>query len=166
MSLSSATFAIPMPLNKDLREFLALLNSNKVEYLVVGAFAVAFHGVPRYTADLDLFLRPTVENADRVMRCLLKFGFGSLDIHAEDLLSSGKVIQLGIQPNRIDLLTGISGVTFEDAWATSQHGELERVPTRFIGRAALLRNKECAGRAKDIGDAEELRKRIGRGERI
>jgi hypothetical protein len=148
-----------MPLNKDLREFVGLLNSNRVEYVVVGAFAVAFHGYPRYTGDLDLLLRPTAENACRVLQSLSQFGFGNLGIEAEDLQTPGKVIQLGVQPNRIDLLTAISGVTYEEAWATSEEAQLEGLAVRFIGRAALLRNKESTGRAKDLGDAEELRKR-------
>jgi hypothetical protein len=150
-----------MPLNKDWREFLELLNSNGVEYLVVGAFAVAFHGYPRYTADLDLLVRPTEENAHRALRALLEFGFGKLGIQVADLRSPGMVIQLGVKPNRIDLLTAISGVTFEEAWATRREAELEGLATHFIGRDELLRNKEQTGRAKDLGDAEELRKRTG-----
>jgi hypothetical protein len=105
-----------MPLNKDLREFIELLNLNEVEYLVVGAFAVAFHGFPRYTGDLDLLVRPTGENADRVLRTLSQFGFGNAGIKAADFQSPGMVIQLGVQPNRIDLLTAISGVGFDEAW--------------------------------------------------
>jgi hypothetical protein len=148
-----------MPLNKDWREFIELLNSNGVEYLVVGAFAVAFHGFPRYTADLDLLVRPTEENADRVLRALSEFGFGKVGIGAADLRSPGMVVQLGVKPNRIDLLTGISGVSFEEAWATHSEAELDGIAVRFIGHAALIRNKEQTGRAKDLGDAEELRKR-------
>jgi hypothetical protein len=148
-----------MPLNKDWREFLELLNSNRVEYLVVGAFAVAFHGFPRYTADLDLLVRPTEDNAQRALLALSEFGFGKLGIQAADLCSPGMVVQLGVMPNRIDLLTAISGVSFEEAWATRSEAELDGVATHFIGRAALLRNKQQTGRAKDLGDAEELRKR-------
>ena len=148
-----------MPLNKDWREFLELLNSNGVEYLVVGAFAVAFHGFPRYTADLDLLVRPTADNAQRALHALSEFGFGKLGIQAADLCSPGMVVQLGVKPNRIDLLTAISGVSFEEAWATRNEAELDGVATQFIGRAALLRNKQQTGRAKDLGDAEELRKR-------
>ena len=148
-----------MPLNKDWCEFLELLNSNGVEYLVVGAFAVAFHGFPRYTADLDLLVRPTPENADRVLRALAELGFGKLGIQPADLCSAGMVVQLGVKPNRIDLLTAISGVSFEEAWATRSEAELDGTATHFIGRAALLRNKEQTGRAKDHGDVEELRKR-------
>jgi hypothetical protein len=148
-----------MPLNKDWREFLGLLNSNGVEYLIVGAFAVAFHGFARYTADLDLLVRPTEDNADRVLRALSEFGFGKVGIQAADLCSPGMVVQLGVKPNRIDLLTAISGVSFDQAWATRSEAELEGVATHFIGLAPLLRNKEQTGRAKDLGDAEELRKR-------
>ena len=154
-----------MPLNRDLREFIELLNSNEVEYLVVGAFAVAFHGFPRYTADLDLLVRPTAENADRVLRALSEFGFGKLGIEAADLCSPGMVVQLGVKPNRIDLLTAISGVSFDEAWDTRSEAKLDGIATQFIGRAALLRNKEQTGRARDLGDAEELRKRHGEQER-
>ncbi|SPE31520.1 conserved hypothetical protein [Candidatus Sulfopaludibacter sp. SbA3] len=148
-----------MPLNKDWREFIELLNSNEVEYLVVGAFAVAFHGVSRYTADLDLLVRPTSENAIRVLRALSAFGFGKMDIQVRDLCSPDMVVQLGVKPNRIDLLTAISGVSFEEAWAGRSDGDLEGIAAHFIGRGELLRNKEQTGRAKDLGDAEELRKR-------
>ena len=126
---------------------------------MVGAFAVAFHGFPRYTADLDLLVRPTAENADRVLRALSEFGFGKLGIQAADLRTPGMVVQLGVQPNRIDLLTALSGVSFEEAGATGCEAELDGIATRFIGRSALLRSKEQTGRAKDLGDAEELRKR-------
>jgi hypothetical protein len=148
-----------MPLQKDLREFVELLNSNKVDYLVVGAFAVAYHGVPRYTGDLDLLLRPTAENAAGAVRAIAQFGFTSLGIEPADLQAPGCVVQLGIEPNRIDLLTSISGVPFDEAWETRVSGDLDGIPMQFIGRDALLRNKEATGRARDLGDAEELRKR-------
>src|SRR5471032_3174469 len=90
-----------MPLNKDWREFLGLLNSNGVEYLIVGAFAVAFHGFARYTAYFDLLVRPTEDNADRVLRALSEFGFGKVGIQAADLCSLGMVVQLGVKPNQI-----------------------------------------------------------------
>jgi hypothetical protein len=148
-----------MPLNKDLREFVESLNSNKVDYLVVGAFAVAWYGYPRFTADLDILIRPDSANAARVLDALRQFGFGALDIAIEDLTAAGQVIQLGVKPNRIDILTSVSGVTFEEAWKDRKDGLLEGIPVTFIGRAALIRNKESTGRAKDLGDAEELRKR-------
>jgi hypothetical protein len=151
-----------MLLNKDLREFVALLNSNEVEYLVVGAFAVAFHGVPRYTADLDLLIRPTRNNAERLLRVLTEFGFGKLDVDRSDLESPDKVIQLGVAPNRIDLLTSISGVTFDEAWATRRSAELDGLPIQFIGLSALIRNKEQTGRMRDRSDAERLRQQADR----
>lgn len=150
-----------MPLNKDLREFVELLNSNRVDYLIVGAFAVAFHGFPRYTGDLDILVRPEPQNAQRVLHALSQFGFGRLGIRMEDLDRPGKVVQLGVPPNRIDLLTAISGVSFEEAWDSRQEAELDGTPVLFIGRVALMRNKQNAGRAKDLGDVEELKRRWG-----
>ena len=148
-----------MPLSKDLREFVELLNSNEVEYLVVGAFAVAFYGIPRYTGDLDLFVRPDARNAARLLQVLAQFGFGNLDIGIQDLQTPDKVIQLGVAPNRIDLITSLSGVSFDEAWSARTQSNLEGVTTQFIGIAALIRNKEHTGRARDLEDARELRKR-------
>ena len=137
-----------MPLSKDLREFVALLNSNEVDYLVVGAFAVAFHGFPRYTADLDILVRPSPDNARRVLKVPEQFGFAPLGITTHDLETYGMVIQLGVKPNRIDLLTGISGVTFEEAWHSRTLGDLDGVSAKFIGREALIRNKEHTGQPR------------------
>jgi hypothetical protein len=147
-----------MPLHKDLREFVELLNSNAVDYLVVGALAVSFHGYPRYTADLDVLVRPEPLNAQKMLSVFSQFGFGSLDIQADDLQKADNVIQLGVHPNRIDLLTTISGVSFEEAWTARVETEFEGLPIRFIGIAELIRNKESIGRVRDLGDAEELRK--------
>jgi hypothetical protein len=149
-----------MPLDKDLREFVGLLNANEVEYLVVGAFALAFYGILRYTADLDLLVRPTRDNATRILRTLSVFGFGSLEIQAEDFEKPDNVIQLGVQPNRIDLLTSISGVTFEEAWKGRREGPLDGLRVPFIGPNELLRNKESVGRTRDLADADDLRQRL------
>jgi hypothetical protein len=148
-----------MPLSKDLREFVELLNSNKVEYLVVGGFAVFYHGFARYTGDIDFLVRASEENSLRVAAALAQFGFGSVDIKAEDFQSSGMVVQLGVPPNRIDIITSISGVSFDEAWDGRIAGILDGVATQFIGREALIRNKESTGRAKDLVDAGELRRR-------
>lgn len=113
-----------MPLSRDLREFIECLNSNEVEYLVVGALAVSWHGFPRYSADIDFLIRPAHANAARVLRALSQFGFGSLDISASDLTLTGKVIQLGYEPNRIDLMTSVTGVSFDDAWDDRAPGDL------------------------------------------
>src|SRR5260370_17521496 len=103
-----------MPLSRDLREFIECLNSNEVEYLVVGALAVSWHGFPRYSADIDFLIRPSDANGARVLQALSQFGFGSLDISRSDLTLPGKVIQLGYEPNRIDLMTSVTAVTFSD----------------------------------------------------
>jgi hypothetical protein len=131
-----------MPLSRDLRGFVECLNSNKVENLIVGALAV----------------RLTPENAQRILSALRTFGFGALDISIADLTVPGRVIQLGYEPNRIDLMTSITGVPFDEAWDSRATGEIDGLPVVFIGRAALLRNKEATGRGKDKIDAEELRK--------
>lgn len=148
-----------MALHKDLREFIELLNSAGVEYLIVGAFAVAWHGYPRFTADIDFLVRPSLDNADAVLAALRTFGFGGLDITREELCKPDQVVQLGAKPNRIDLITSISGVEFEDAWTHRVSGEIDGITVNFIGREELIRNKESTGRPKDLGDADELRKR-------
>jgi hypothetical protein len=122
-----------MPLSSDLREFIECLNSNEVEYLVVGALAVSWHGFPRYSADIDFLIRPSDANAVRVLRALSQFGFGSLDISPSDLTLAGKVIQLGYEPNRIDLMTSVTGVSFDDAWDDRAPGDLDGGPHRRRG---------------------------------
>lgn len=104
-------------------------------------------------------MRPTPSNANRVLRTISEFGFESLQITATDLQTPEFVLQLGISPNRIDLLTTISGVSFEEAWATRSDAEIDGIQTHYIGRDQLIRNKESTGRARDLGDADELRKR-------
>ncbi|HVZ17839.1 MAG TPA: hypothetical protein VG897_12020 [Terriglobales bacterium] len=148
-----------MPLISDLREFIALLNSNEVEYLVVGAFAVSFHGYPRYTGDLDILVRPTAENAARILQAISEFGFMGLGITASNLQTPEFVLQLGVSPNRIDILTTISGVTFDEAWSARCDAKIDGLETHYIGRNELIRHKEATGRARDLGDADELRKR-------
>ncbi len=145
-----------MPLEKDLRDFIASLNSEKVEYLIVGGFALAYHGVPRFTADLDFLVRPSPENAQRVYRAISGFGFASLGLTLADFMQPGRVIQLGLPPNRIDLLTSLTGLGFEEAWQTRVAAELDGQPVWFIGRNALIRNKRATGRARDLADLEEL----------
>jgi hypothetical protein len=118
-----------------------------------------FHGTDfPATPLIDFLLRPLPANAQRVLRALSQFGFGNLGISASDLTAPGKVIQLGYEPNRIDLMTSITGVSFDEAWEDRAPGDLDGLPVNFIGRAALLRNKDATGRAKDRIDAEELRK--------
>ena len=144
-------------LQSDLREFIGLLNSLNVEFLLVGGHAVAFHGHPRFTGDIDFFIRATHENAERMLRVLDKFGFGGLGIAATDLTEPGRVIQLGRPPNRIDILTSISAVDFESAWSSRVVGELDGQTVNFIGAEDLMKNKTSSGRPKDLADVAKLR---------
>ena len=148
-----------MKLQTDLREFIELLNSHKVEYVVVGGHAVAYHGHPRFTGDIDFFVRATSDNAEKLLAALEAFGFGNvgLDVHA--LTAPERIIQLGVPPNRIDVLTSISGVSFDRAWTTRAPAELDGIPVAFLGRAALIENKRASGRAKDLADVAELERR-------
>ena len=152
-----------MPLSRDLKEFVECLNSNKVEFIIVGALAVSWHGFPRYSGDIDFLIRSTEENARRVKSALARFEFGEFDISLPDLTSPGKVVELGYPPNRIDLLTSITGVTFDEVWETRDSGDLDGLPVFFIGKSALLRNKDSTGRNKDKIDADQLRKLPPRG---
>jgi hypothetical protein len=147
-----------MPLPEDWRGFIESLNSSGVEYLIVGAVALAHHGLPRYTGDLDVFVRNTPENAQRLEAALGRFGFGSVGLKAADFVNSYRVIQLGVAPNRVDLLTSITGVTFDDAWAARVEGDLGGIPATFIGRQALIENKRATGRPQDHADLDALRK--------
>ena len=146
-----------MKLLQDLREFVELLSSQKVEFLVVGGHAVAFHGHPRYTGDIDLFVRPTPENAERIIEALQEFGFAELEIDVDDLTRPNSIVQLGRPPSRIDLLTSISGVDFESAWGSRVPAELDSLPVSFIGLPDLLKNKQAAGRDQDLVDLKKLR---------
>ncbi|MBL0171106.1 MAG: hypothetical protein IPP90_10295 [Gemmatimonadaceae bacterium] len=141
-------------LHKDLRELLALFSSNHVEYIVVGGHAVAFHGHPRFTEDLDCYVRPTEENGSRIVRALREFGFASDGLSAADFAADDRMIQLGRAPNRVDLLTRLYAVSFDDAWSTKVGGTIDGVPVWFIDRASLLRNKRATGRPQDLADAD------------
>lgn len=145
-----------MKLQKDLREFIALMNSHGAEYLVVGAHAVALYGYPRYTGDIDLWLRRSPENAARISAALGEFGFAGVGIGRDDLLREEHVVALGQPPNRIDLLTDISGVDFERAWSSRTEGDLDGLPVSFISREHLIENKRAAARIKDLADVDQL----------
>ena len=146
------------PLSSDLREFIHLLNTNSVKYVIVGAWALAFHGRPRYTGDLDIFVARDDENADKLMAVIEAFGFGRTGIKREDFLQVDHVIQLGREPNRIDILTGISGVTFDEAWDNREQGKITNAGVFVISRDLLIKNKRAANRDKDQGDITLLEK--------
>jgi len=143
-------------LQNDLSEFVALLNSIGVDYLVVGGHAVAFHGHPRLTGDIDFFVRPTRENGVRIMIVLDQFGFGQLPLQPDDFTTQGRVVQLGRPPNRIDLLTSISGMNFDDAWQKRVQGNLDEHPVNFLSFDALIQNKTASARDKDLLDVKKL----------
>lgn len=143
-------------LQADLREFIGLLNSHKVEYLVVGGHAVAFHGHPRFTGDIDFLVRTTPSNVHRVLDVLNAFGFGALGITERDLLEPGRIVQLGHPPNRIDILTSISGVDFDSAWEGRVETVMDDQPVSLLGWDELLQNKRASGRQKDLADIEKL----------
>lgn len=132
-------------LPRDLREFIELLNSNGVEYAIVGGYAVAFHARPRYTGDIGFLARRTPENAERILRELARFGFGSLGLTAADFLKPDCIVQLRHPPNRIDVLTSISGVETDDVWEGRVDCELDGLPVHFIGRLELIRNMREVG---------------------
>jgi|SRR5882762_1873657 len=145
-----------MKLQKDLREFIALLSTLEVRFLVVGAFAVAYHGYFRYTKDIDVFIEQSNENAQRLVEAIKRFGFADLRLTREDFLQANQVIQLGIEPNRVDVLTSLSGIKFDEAWASREHGEIDGIPVSFISREMLKRNKAASGRLQDLADLEYL----------
>jgi hypothetical protein len=145
-----------MNLQKDLKEFVELLTELDVRFLIVGAFAVAYHGYPRYTADIDIFVDNSVENAARLLEAIQRFGFGNVGLTDDDFVQDDRVIQLGVAPNRIDLLTSISGVSFEEAWRSRELGELGELTVPFISREMLKRNKAATGRSQDLADLDRL----------
>jgi predicted nucleotidyltransferase len=145
-----------MKLQDDLREFIELLNAHGVRYVIVGGFAVAFHGHPRYTGDIDLFVEASEANSQRIARVLHDFGFGETGLTAADFAREGVIVQLGRPPNRIDLITSIDAVGFPEAWADRVEATLGAVPVLFISKELLLKNKAAAKRAQDIADIDAM----------
>ena len=145
-----------MEIRTDFKELLELFNRHKVEYLIVGGYALAFHGAPRVTGDIDLFVRPTDANAERILAALDDFGFGSLNLSKDDFTTPGMVVQLGVPPVRIDLITRVSGVSWEKAEAGKIPGHYADTTVFFINREDLIANKKATGRAKDAADIEAL----------
>lgn len=145
-----------MALSKDWREFLELLNSRAVDYVIVGAQSLAFHGRPRHTGDLDILVRPTPDNARLLLAILNQFGFEQSGFKETDFLQPGQIIQLGRVPSRIDLLTSISGVSTAEAFAGKISAILDGIPVFIIRKDALIRNKRAVARPQDLADLAEL----------
>jgi hypothetical protein len=142
--------------DQDFKEFIGSLNDNHVRYLVVGGYAVAFHGHPRYTKDLDIWVECNRENAQALIQALGQFGMGSLGLSEEDFLVPDQVVQLGYPPNRIDILVSISGVDFSECYDSRVAILLDGVDVSFIDLEHLKVNKKAAGRFQDLADLEHL----------
>ena len=145
-----------MVLNQDFREFIESLNDNNVRYLIIGGYAVAFHGHPRYTKDLDVWIWISQENAASMVKALDQFGFASLGLKAEDFLEPDTVIQLGYPPNRIDILMGLKGMDFESSYSSRIEVEIDKLKLNFIDLAKLKKSKKLAGRKQDLADLHNL----------
>jgi type IV secretory pathway protease TraF len=143
-------------LNPDFRDMLAALSAENVEFLVVGAYAVSAHGFPRATGDLDIWIRPQRENAERAWRALKKFKAPMRNLSLEDLITPDIVFQIGVAPRRIDLMTSIDAVEFDEAWAQRKDVDIDGLRVAVLGREHLLRNKKACGRPKDVADAAWL----------
>jgi len=148
-----------MELDKDFREFVELLNKKEVEYLVVGGYSVAFHGFPRYTGDFDIWISPTKKNAKKLIQVLIDFGFGSMGLTHKDFLLPGKIVQFGVEPLRIDILTAIDGIgSFKDAYSRKKSVNVDSLDVLYIGFNDLIENKKATNRLQDQRDVEELKK--------
>jgi len=145
-----------MKVQPDFRELLALLNVHNVEYVIVGGYALAFHGVPRYTGDLDILVKPVPANARQILAALEEFGFGLLGLTAEDFILPDRIVQLGVPPVRVDFITSLTGVPWLEAFAGRVAGRYGDVPVYFIGRDQFIANKRATGRKRDLADLEAL----------
>jgi len=145
-----------MEVQPDFKELLELLNEKKVKYMIVGGYALAFHGAPRFTGDIDIYIKPDSENAQKVVDALDDFGFGSTGLKIEDFENPDKVVQLGVPPVRVDFITSISGVSWEDAFIGCVEGKYGEVPVKYIGLNEFIINKRTTGRKKDLSDLEAL----------
>lgn len=140
----------------DFTELLASFHRHRIEYIIVGSYALAFHGAPHLTGDIDLFIRPTRENAERILASLRELGFESLTVSADDFTRLGNVIQLGVPPTRVDLITSLTDISWEKADADKVPGRYGDVPVHFISRDDFIANKKATGRRKDAADLEAL----------
>lgn len=143
-------------LNQDFKEFIKLLNDNQVRYLVIGGYAVALHGYPRYTKDIDIWLEMAPDNAAKTIKALEQFGFGSLELQPDDFLTPESVIQLGYPPNRIDLITTPDGIEFTICYASRVEVAIDDIIVNFIDLENLKLNKKASGRLQDLADLENL----------
>ena len=147
-----------MRIEKDFKEFIALLNKNSVRYLIVGGYAFSFHAEPRYTKDIDFFVDGSGENAERLLNALAGFGFKNIGLSKADFIKSENIVQLGVPPVRIDLMTSLTGLDFAAAWENKVTAKYGNIPAFFISLDDLIRNKRACGREQDILDVKYLEK--------
>lgn len=145
-----------MELAPDFDEFIESLIAHGVDFIVVGAYALAFHGAPRFTGDLDIFIRPTLDNAARLLGALDAFGFPVADLHPESIADRRRMLEMGVPPVQIHVMSAISGVEWEEAWSDRVDGRLGRHTVHFLSRETFLRNKRATGRPKDLADIDAL----------
>ena len=143
-------------LNPDFRDMLSALCEEKADFLIVGAYALAAHGHPRATGDIDIWIRASEENAKRVWRALMRFGCPLFDLKLDDLKTPDLIFQIGVEPRRIDIVTSITGVEFDEAWPDRKEIEIEGLKIAAIGRSHLLKNKKAVGRPQDLADVAWL----------
>ena len=143
-------------LNQDFREFIQLLNENQVKYLVIGGYAVAIHGHPRYTKDIDIWVEMSKDNAKKMLRALTQFGFGSLGLSESDFQAPDQIIQLGYPPSRIDLITTPDGIDFDACYQSKLEIVIDSITVKFIDLENLKKNKKASGRLQDLADLENL----------
>ena len=148
-----------MTTQRDFEELLTLFEKNNVRYMIVGGYAVAFHGHPRFTKDIDIFFLGSEENIDKVIKSLIDFGFSKTSISHKLLGKKGNIVQFGIVPARVDLLNTLPGITFKKAEQNTLRGPFGETWVNFIGRNDLIKNKKASGRPQDIADAAILKKR-------
>lgn len=145
-----------MDLASDFDEFIACLTARGVEFLIVGAYALAFHGAPRFTGDLDILVRPTDGNASRLLQAIADFGFPTAGIEPAGIVNPRRMLELGLPPVQLHVMSALSGVTWEDAATQAVRGRLGRHEVAFLGRTTLIQNKRAAGRPKDLADIDAL----------
>ena len=145
-----------MDLAPDFDEFIASLTAHGVEFVIVGAYALACHGAPRFTGDLDIFVRPTLENAERLLAAVRAFGFPMVELSADRLVDARHMLQMGVEPVQIHVMSAISGVLWDEAWATRVTVRFGNREVAILGREAFVRNKRAAGRPKDLADIDAL----------
>lgn len=145
-----------MELAPDFSEFFDSLTAHDVEFLIVGGYALAFHGAPRYTGDIDILVNPTIANATRLLESLEAFGFPVGQLRADDVIEPARMLQMGVEPIQIHVMSAIDGVTWDEAWAGRQMAHAGSRDLPFIGRRDFVRNKRASGRLKDLADIEAL----------